>query len=85
MADKAIPAPATEWIARTGLGARAFVYLAVAWLLALGAVGARPDDGAGQFDYRGKTIALAPGFGEAEGAAIVQWLRGRLPVGAFAV
>ena len=46
MADKAIPAPATEWIARTSLGARAFVYLAVAWLLALGAVGARPDDGA---------------------------------------
>ena len=46
---------------------------------------ARPDYGAVQFDYRGKTISLAPGFGEAEGAAIVQWLRGRLPVGAFAV
>ena len=46
---------------------------------------ARPDQGAVQFDYRGKTISLAPGFGEAEGAAIVRWLRGKLPQSAFAV
>ncbi len=45
----------------------------------------RPDQGAVQFDYRGKTISLAPGFGEAEGAAIVHWLRGRLPESAFAI
>lgn len=50
MTDRALPAPATEAIARTGLGARAFVYLAVAWLLADGAFTSRPDDGASPGD-----------------------------------
>ncbi len=45
----------------------------------------RPGQGAVQFEYRGKTISLASGYGEAEGAAIVRWLRGQLPEGAFAV
>ncbi len=45
----------------------------------------RPGQGAVQFEYRGKTISLASGYGEAKGAATVHWLRGKLPEAAFAV
>ncbi|WP_300395530.1 DUF1206 domain-containing protein [Henriciella sp.] len=50
MDNNSISAPATEAIARIGLGARAFVYFAVAWLLADGAFSSRPDDGASPGD-----------------------------------
>ena len=45
-----MPAPVTEAIARTGLGARAFVYFAVAWLLVDGAFASESGNGASPGD-----------------------------------
>ncbi|MEQ8558934.1 MAG: DUF1206 domain-containing protein [Henriciella sp.] len=71
MTDKTTLGPITEAVARTGLGARAFVYFAVAWLLADGAVTSKPDNGASPGDaFRaienqagGRVLLLALAFG----------------------
>ena len=71
MTDKAIPAPVTEAIARTGLGARALVYAAVAWLLVDGAFTSKSDNGASPGDaFRaienqmgGRVLLIALGVG----------------------
>lgn len=51
----------------------------------------RPGDGlfakarycAVQFDHDGKAAGIAPGYDEEAGDRIVDWLRGKLPAGAF--
>ncbi len=71
MTDKALPNPVTEVIARTGLGARAFVYAAVAWLLLDGAFSSKSEDGASPGDaFRalenqqgGRILLVALGIG----------------------
>ena len=50
MNESPLPAPATEAIARVGLGARAFVYFAVATLLLDSVFTSKPDDGASPGD-----------------------------------